>query len=308
MQPDPTIYPRFSGISTFFRLPILDAQAAPDNSIKKAIVGIPFDGGCTFRSGARFGPRSVRNNSCLIRSFNTELDIYPFKDPTVDAGDILVNPFNNDQAVSQIHEQTSHLLSKINKLIFIGGDHTISYPVIRALHDFHNQPISLIHFDSHMDTWDQYFGEKNCHGTPFKRCWEENLLLPNSSIHVGLRGPINDKQDIIDDENMGFSVIRTSDILSKGIDGIVSTIKNKIKDNLCYISIDIDVVDPAFAPGTGTPEPGGWSSLELLSILRKLKGLNIIGGDIVEVSPPYDKENITALLAATIAYDLLCLL
>ena len=306
-QSDPSRQPRYVGISTFARLPYYNTL----ENIDIGIIGIPFDGGCTFRPGARFGPEAIRKSSRLLRSYNPDQDTYPFLNRQVaDMGDISCTPFNNSTAVDQIYQGVNEKLSNIKNAIFMGGDHTISYPILKSINEKYDlsKGITLIHFDSHMDTWDEYFDEKLTHGTPFKRAFEEDLINKDTSIHVGIRGSINDKEDFARDAEMGFKIIPCADILNIGIDGIVNKIKTRVGDTPCYISIDIDVVDPAFAPGTGTPECGGFSSLELLTILKKLKGLNILGGDIVEVAPSYDSSEITSTLAATITYELICLL
>lgn len=308
-QPNPNIIPRYCGLSTFARLPSYNDI----NNIDIGIIGIPFDGGCTYRTGARFGPEAIRKSSRLLRSYNPSQDIYPFKNKqVVDMGDIPCTPFNNSLAVEQIYNQLSMKFKNINNAIFLGGDHTISYPILRCINEKYNfdKGVTLIHFDSHLDTWEEYFDEKITHGTPFKRAFDEKLINIDTSIHVGIRGTVNDEKDFSNDENMGFKIIHCSDVCNPniGIDGIANKIKNRVLNTPCYISIDIDVVDPAFAPGTGTPECGGFSSLEILTIIRKLKGINIIGGDVVEVAPCYDNNDNTSLLAATLSYELICLL
>ena len=189
----------------------------------------------------------------------------------------------------------------------MGGDHTISYPSLKAINKKFGK-VALIHFDSHFDTWDEYFGEKCTHGTPFKRALEEDLIDVDHSMHVGIHGSINDYSDIENDEKLGFKTIFTQEIDEIGIKKTIEKIKNRVKDKNVYISIDIDVFDPSFAPGTGTPEPGGLYSREMFQILKGIQGLNIIGGDVVEVSPSYDNGNITSQLAANVIFELLCLL
>ena len=308
-QSDASKIPRYVGINTFARLPMANEV----DKINIGIIGIPFDGGCTFRTGARFGPEAIRRSSRLLRSYNPVHNLYPFeKKQVVDMGDIACTPFNNSSAVEQIYHELTEKMSIIDNAVFMGGDHTISYPILRALKEKYNleQGVTLIHFDSHLDTWDEYFDEKITHGTPFKRAFEEGLINSNTSIHVGIRGTVNCKTDFENDSEMGFKIIPCSDVCHPniGIKGIVEKITKRVGDTSCYISIDIDVVDPAFAPGTGTPECGGFSSLEILSIIRSLKNLNIIGGDVVEVAPCYDNGENTSLLAATLCYELICLL
>lgn len=310
-QPDPSVIPRYVGISTFARLPYY--ECINQKNIDIGIIGIPFDSGCTFRPGARFGSEAIRRSSRLLRQYNPAQDKYPFKNRQVcDMGDIACTPFDNSKAVLQIYEKLSDKMKLVNNMIVMGGDHTISYPILRCMKEKYDikEGITLIHFDSHLDTWEEYFDEKITHGTPFKRAFDEGLINRDTSMHVGIRGSINDKEDYKRDSEMGFKVIPCSDICDPkiGIDGIVSKIKSRVGNTPCYISIDIDVVDPAFAPGTGTPECGGFSSLEMLSMIRKLSGINMIGGDVVEVAPCYDNGENTSLLAATLCYELICLI
>ena len=192
----------------------------------------------------------------------------------------------------------------------IGGDHSISYPLLKAYHTHYNGPVALIHFDAHLDTWDTYFGQPHTHGTPFRRAAEEGLFCQHTSMHVGIRGPVYDAQDFVEDAELGFKIIRADDIEDIGIQGIVQRMRDRLGTNNMpvYISIDIDVLDPAFAPGTGTPEAGGFSSRELIHLLRGLKGLNIVGADVVEVAPAYDHAEITCMAASTICFELMSLM
>ena len=189
----------------------------------------------------------------------------------------------------------------------IGGDHTIALPLLRAVAAKHG-PVSLIHFDAHLDTWDTYFGAPYTHGTPFRRAVEEGLLELDTSAHVGIRGPLFAKQDLIDDKELGFAIVSTAEVARDGVDQAIDRVRSRVGDRPVYISIDIDVLDPAHAPGTGTPEPGGLTSRELLTILRGFTGLNLVGADVVEVAPPYDHAELTAMAAANVVYDLLGLL
>lgn len=311
--PNAHVTPRYTGISSFFKLPLYTKDipdiAKPINSKQQVgIVGIPFDSGCTYRNGARFGPRSVRNASMIIRPYSLyhNIDLWDKYDCR-DMGDLCTNPFNIGKTVEMISEQLYQYYKIMDNLFIIGGDHTITYPVLKAVNNKYGK-VSVIHFDSHYDTWDQYFGEKVTHGTPFKRVFEENLIDVDKSIHVGIRGTVSDKEDIENDKKMGFDTIFCHEIDTLGIYGIVDQIKRRVGNNKVYISLDIDVVDPAFAPGTGTPECGGYTSAQMISILRGLKGLNIVGGDVVEVAPSYDSGDITSHLAATICYEMMCLL
>ncbi len=300
---DPLKVPRFAGPSTFARLPRLDEVTRTD----VAVVGIPFDSGVTYRPGARFGPNAVRNASRLLRSYHAGLDARPFAEQqVVDAGDIPCNPFSIEEAIETIERHSRELLEAAARVVSVGGDHTIALPLLRTVRERWG-PAALVHFDAHLDTWDTYFGAAYTHGTPFRRAWEEGLLLENRSIHVGIRGPLFSPEDLVDDARFGFRVLTAWDVLEAGIAGIVDRIRERVADAPVYLSIDIDVLDPAFAPGTGTPEAGGMTSRELLGILRGLRGLDLVGADVVEVSPPYDQAEITAVAAAHVVYELLAL-
>ena len=304
IQPiDGTKVPRFAGPSTFARLPeIRDVEKCDI-----AIVGIPFDAGTSFRPGARFGPQSVRQASRHLRTnYHPNYNVEPFKALQVaDAGDLVCNPFKIDEAIKQIEKGAYELLNKVDGLISIGGDHTIAFPLLKAINKKFKGPVALLHFDAHLDTWDTYFGAPFTHGTPFRRAREENLFLDNASMHVGIRGPLYSKNDLKNDADFGFKIVHCGEFQSQGIDKIVKRIKDRVGDNPLYLSIDIDVLDPAFAPGTGTPEIAGITSREMVNVLRGLLGLNLISADVVEVSPAYDHAEITSLAAATIIYELI---
>jgi len=302
---DATRVPRYAGISTFARLPELDGVSDYDI----AIVGVPFDGGTSFRPGARFGPAAVREASRLLRpGYHPELDVEPVAElQVVDAGDIACTPYDITRAVQEIEEQAQLLQGPGKRLIAIGGDHTIALPMLRALHKARG-PVALLHFDAHLDTWDTYFGQPVTHGTMFRRAFEEGLLLEDKSMHVGIRGPVYDRDDFVRDHEFGFQIIRCSDLDVIGVDAVIQRVKDRLGDAPVYVSIDIDVLDPAYAPGTGTPETGGLHSRELLALLRGLNGINIVGGDVVEIAPAYDHASITALAGATVVFDLLALM
>lgn len=303
-QVDATVVPRFAGLGTFARLPRLDEVESADI----AVVGIPFDAGTSFRPGARFAPSHIRESSRLLRPYNPGQDANPFAlAQVVDAGDIPVNPFSIDEAVQQIEAGLDELLAQGLKLVTLGGDHTIAYPTLKSLHKVHG-PITVIHFDAHLDTWDTYFGTPLTHGTPFRRASEDGLIDQTSSLHVGIRGPLYDKSDLEDDARLGFAIIKSDDLDSQGAETVIERIRNRVGDKPVYVSIDIDVLDPAFAPGTGTPEIGGLTSREMLKLIRSLDVLNLVGVDIVEVSPAYDHAQITGLAAANLAYELITLL
>jgi agmatinase len=301
---DATQIPRYAGPATFARLPRTDEVSSAD----VAVLGVPFDSGVSYRPGARFGPGHIRASSKLLRPYNPALAVEPFGQHQVaDAGDVAVNPFDLGEAIAQIQAASDDVRADGAKLLTIGGDHTIALPLLRSLARDHGK-IAVLHFDAHLDTWDTYFGAPYTHGTPFRRASEEGLLDLERCLHMGTRGPLYSGQDLEDDHLLGFQVIRSDDYQSDGVASIVNRMRSRLGDAPVYVSIDIDVLDPAHAPGTGTPEAGGLTSRELLNTLRSLVGLNIIGADIVEVSPPYDHAEITGIAAAHVAYELLSVL
>ena len=295
-----TRVPRFAGESTFARLPRVDQVSDFD----VAVLGAPFDAGTSFRPGARFGPVAVRTASRHLRpAYSPELDVAPFRTiQAVDAGDVPVNPFVLDAAMAAIRDHAGELVAGGRRLVTIGGDHTVALPLLRAVVREHG-PVALIHFDAHLDTWDTYFGAPLTHGTVFRRAHEEGLLAPDHGVHVGIRGPLYDAHDLVDDARFGFRIIRASDLDRLTVAGAIEQIRARVGDLPVYLSIDIDVLDPAFAPGTGTPEIGGFTSRELLRVLRGLVGLPIVAADVVEVAPAYDHAEITSLAAATLVFD-----
>lgn len=291
--------PRFAGHTTFARLPRLEDV----DSYDVAVVGVPFDAGVTYRPGARFGPSYVRQGSRLLRPYNPALDVAPFGEvQVVDAGDIIANPFDIEEAMTQIQGGAAELIAGGKRLVVLGGDHTIALPTLRALHAEHG-PIAMVHFDAHLDTWDTYFDAPYTHGTPFRRAWEEGLLHAGHTMHVGIRGSLYSESDLREDADMGFKIVHARDMDRLGVDRVIDMVRDRIGDAPVYISIDIDVLDPGFAPGTGTPEAGGLTSRELLAIVRGFDGANVVAGDVVEVSPPYDHAEITAIAAANLAYE-----
>jgi agmatinase len=293
--------PRFAGPPTFARLPRLDEVARCD----LAIVGIPFDSGTTYRPGARFGPAAIRQGSKLLRPYNPAQDTTPFNTVQMaDAGDVACNPFHIAEAIAQIDAGVDALLGSVQGVLALGGDHTIALPMLRAVHRRFG-PVALIHFDAHLDTWDTYFGAPYTHGTPFRRAVEEKLLLEDRGVHVGVRGPLYAATDLTDDRALGFEIVRATDFDQDGPAVILERIRARVGDTPIYVSVDIDVLDPAHAPATGTPEAGGLTSRELLAVLRGLRGLRIVSADIVEVAPAYDHAEITAIAAAHVGYELL---
>ena len=301
---DATRTPRFAGLSTFARLPTSEQAEAWDIGV----VGVPFDTGTSYRPGARFGPSAVRQGSRLLRPYHPDLDVTPFHSvQVVDAGDIPCTPFDIEGAIAQIEDGADRLLEGGRRLVAIGGDHTIALPLLRATAKRHG-PIALVHFDAHLDTWDTYFDARYTHGTPFRRAWEEGLLLPDGAAHIGTRGSLYGSSDLEDDDRMRFWRVSSAEVGERGVADVVGALRSRIGDAPVYVSVDIDVLDPAHAPGTGTPEAGGLTSRELLGLLRGLDGLALVGADVVEVSPAYDHAEITAIAAAHVAYDLVSLL
>ncbi len=301
---DSSVVPRFAGIATFARLPRLEDVGHADI----AVMGVPFDSGVSYRPGARFAPAAVREASRLLRPYHPGLDVSPFAEVQVaDAGDVACNPFDIPAALHAVQESAATLLEAGSKIVTVGGDHTIALPMLREVHRTHG-PVALLHFDAHLDTWDTYFGADYTHGTPFRRAFEEGLLDTEALSHVGIRGPLYSKDDLTDDARMGFGIVTAMDIMNQGVPAVVQALRERVGDRPLYISIDIDCLDPAHAPGTGTPEAGGMTSRELLAILRGLAGTNIVSADVVEVAPAYDHADITAVAASHVAYELVSLM
>jgi len=298
---DATAVPRYAGEATFARLPRIDEVSQAD----VAILGVPFDSGVSYRPGARFGPSHIRESSRLLRPYNPALQVPVFaSQQVVDAGDLAVNPFNIDDAIAAIERGARSLLERTRFVLTLGGDHTVALPMLRATSAVHG-PVAVVHFDAHLDTWDTYFGAAYTHGTPFRRASEEGLLDRTGCLHVGIRGPLYADADLDQDSELGFQVLAAPDVEHLGVAGIVERIRQRVGDRPVYVSIDIDVLDPAHAPGTGTPEAGGLSSRELLATLRSFARLNLVGADIVEVAPAYDHAQITGIAAAHVGYELL---
>ena len=296
-----TVVPRYAGPSTFARLPELRDVGHCD----VAVLGVPFDAGTSYRPGARFGPQAIRQASRHLRTnYHPAYDTEPFVEQQVaDAGDVACNPFNIEEAIGQIQTAATDLLGKVGGIVSLGGDHTIAVPLLRAV-NHHGGPVALVHFDAHLDTWETYFGAPYTHGTPFRHAAEEGLFLDHASMHVGIRGPLYSRDDLNNDAELGFKVIHCDELETEGAVHVAKRIRDRVGDHPLYLSIDIDVLDPAYAPGTGTPEIAGMTSRELVNVLRGLAGLDLVSADIVEVAPAYDHAEITSLAAATIAYEL----
>ena len=301
---DPRESPRFAGIKTFMRLPHLKTTEGVDI----AIVGVPFDTGASYRVGARFGPEAIRSVSALLRHYNEVLDVSIFDHcSAVDYGDLPVNPGYIEDSYKMIEDGIEPILEGDVIPILLGGDHSVTLPELRAMAKKHG-PVAVIHFDSHSDTGDKRFGRKFTHGTPFRRAIEEELIMVDHSIQVGMRGSIYSHDSLNDARKLGFELITTVEVQKQGIDTLIKRIHDRVGDAKAFVSFDIDFVDPAYAPGTGTPEVGGFTSSEALRVVRGLKGLNLIGFDLVEVLPQYDPAQITALLASNIVYEFMSLI
>ena len=304
MEPrNPFVSPRFGQIATFMLLPWAESPA----NLDVALMGIPYDGGTSYRTGARFGPRAVREQSSLIRPWHPVLKVHPFERLRVaDCGDVDVVPISIERTYEQIERRLDAVLAAGTTPLCVGGDHSISLPILRAIARRHG-PVGVIHFDAHPDTWDEYFGSKFFHGTPFRRAVEEGAVDPRRMIQVGIRGPLYGPEDFAFQDQHGMEVIRIEAVKEHGVAWAVERLA-RLRGGPVYVSFDIDAVDPAYAPATGTPEVGGLTSYEALALLRGLTGMDLVGADVVEVSPPYDGPGqITSLLAANLMFEIVTL-
>ncbi len=295
--------PRFSGVRTFMRLPNVQDLGNAD----AAIVGAPFDTGSSFRVGARFGPEGIRSASHLLRPYNPSQDVQIFDHLSViDYGDMPVVPGFIEESYASIQDGLEEIHRAEVVPIVLGGDHSIALPELRAAAAVHG-PLALVQFDAHADTWDAYFGKKYNHGTVFRRVVEEGLLNPSRSIQIGMRGSLYEPGDLEASLELGLDLVTTDEVREVGIAEVISRIQERVGDAKTYLSFDVDFCDPAYAPGTGTPEVGGFTSREAQEFLRGLAGLQVVGGDVVEVYPAYDPADITAFLGANAAYEILSL-
>jgi len=302
--PDHTINPRYTGISTFMRTPYVQDPTTLDI----AMIGVPFDSAVTNRPGARHGPREVRNQSSLIRRIHHVSKVNPFELCKVgDVGDTLVNPVNLINSLELIEEFYRPLAEAGVVPLSCGGDHLITLPIFRAIAK--DRPVGMVHFDAHTDTADEaYNGEKYHHGTPFRRAVEEGLLDPKRTIQIGIRGSMSDGDYYNFSYESGMRVVHIEEFFKLGVNKIIREAQRVVGDGPTYISFDVDGLDPVYAPGTGTPEVGGYTTYDAQKMLRGLSGCNLIGGDVVEVSPPLDPSGNTALVGATMMFEILCLL
>ena len=302
---DASLAPRFTGIRTFARCPYVDDPAGVD----VGIVGVPFDTATSYRTGARFGPEAIRSASSLLRPWHPSLRVDVFAGRSVaDLGDLAVTPGNAERTAGQIAEGLGGVLAAGVTPIVLGGDHSVVLGELRAHAARAGEPLGLVLLDAHADTWDQYYGERYFHGTPFRRALEEGLLAPERSLLAGMRGSLYAESDLGDTREMGFEVVSTADLRALSPEEYGRRVRERVRSGPVYFSFDIDVIDPASAPATGTPEVAGLLPHEALAFIRSLAGLRFAGFDVVEVSPPYDNPGqITALLAANVAYEFLAL-
>jgi len=300
---DALTYARFTGIPAFMRLP----HITQPEELDVALIGVPFDGGTTYRPGPRFGPRHVRVQSAIIRPWNPVLHVNPFaKHRVADFGDLPVNPLSIEDTFRRIEQGIAPLLRAGVRCVCVGGDHSISLPILRAVAKKHG-PVSLIQFDAHNDLWDEYFGSKYSLGTPFRRAFEEGLLLDGGVLQVGLRGQVYSEDDFDCARAHKVKMVTAEEFHERGLPAVERHLR-AFRRKPVYVTLDIDCVDPAFAPGTGTPQVGGFASFQIIELVRALRGLHVVGCDLVEVSPPYDTSEITSLLAANLLFELLCIL
>jgi guanidinobutyrase len=295
---------RFSGPSTFMRLP-----AANDLSgLDVAVLGVPMDIGTSWRSGTRFGPKEVRAESAMIRPYNLQTGAAPFDSLQVaDIGDLAINTFSLKESLRIIANSYDAILKYDVIPMAIGGDHSITLPILRSIAKRHG-PVALVHIDAHADVNDEMFGERETHGTVFRRAYEEGLINPSKTYQVGIRGTGYSAEDFTEAADWGFQQFPAHELWHKSLAYLGAEIRRDIGDLPTYITYDIDSLDPAYAPGTGTPEIGGLTTPQAMELIRGLRGLNIVGCDLVEVSPPYDTTGNTALTGANLLYELLCVL
>ena len=300
---DAFVSPRFSQIATFLRLP----HHRVPGDLDVALVGIPYDGGTSYRPGARFGPREIRSQSSMLRTWNPVLSVAPFERlRCADYGDVDVSPVSIERTNENVEREVGAILAAGCLPVSVGGDHSIALPLLRAMARRHG-PVGLVHFDSHPDTWDQYFGSRYFHGTMFRRAVEEGLIDPRRTFQIGIRGSVYGPDDFAFQAEHGMTVLSMEALQAEGIEWAVEQYA-RLRGGKVYVSFDIDAVDPAFAPGTGTPEVGGLTAREALALVRGLAGLDFCGFDLVEVAPAYDGPGqITALLAANLLFEFVSL-
>ena len=301
---DAAVVPRFAGVATFMRLPTVESAKGLDI----ALTGIPWDGGTTNRAGPRHGPREIRSQSSLMRRVHHVSGTEPFSIARIaDVGDVSVNPINLQDALKRIEEGIRSIVKHGALPLIAGGDHLTTLPVLRAVAK--DRPVGMIHFDAHSDTNDTYFGDNPyTHGTPFRRAVEEKLLDPRRVVQIGIRGSIYDPDEHGWARDHGMRIIYMEEFVRCGFEQVMNEAKTIVGDRPTFISFDIDCIDPSMAPGTGTPEIGGFTTREVQAMLRLLEGLDIVGADVVEVAPPFDIGGMTALVGATVMFELMCVM
>ena len=302
------ILPRYAGIATFMRLPHLALDETDEVDI--GLIGVPWDGGTTNRAGARHGPRQMRDLSSLTRNVHHVTGIRPYELANcADLGDTPVNPVALMDTLDRVQTFFDDVCGRGIMPLTAGGDHLISLPILRALGKVHGGPLGMVHFDAHTDTWDRYFGDyKYTHGTPFRRAIEEGALDPKRTVQIGIRGGLYTPDDKDWGLEQGIRVIEIEEYMDLGVEGTLAEAKRVVGEGKTYISFDVDALDPVYAPGTGTPEIGGLNTHDAQAMIRGLRGLNLVGGDVVEVSPPFDPSGNTALVGVTMMWEMLCLL
>ena len=300
---DSGLVPRFAGVPTFMRLPVVQPDA-----VEVAIVGVPFDGGTTNRPGARHGPREIRNQSSMVRRVHHATGISPFDLVRAgDCGDAPVNPLDLDDSLEKLRAFYAGVRAAGAVPLSVGGDHLISLPILRGIAA--GGPLGLIQLDAHSDTYDSFFGTSRYnHGTPFRRAIEEGLVDPQRFVQIGLRGAISDAANYDFARAEGVRIVFIEELRARGIADVMAEARAIVGDAPCYVTFDIDVLDPAYAPGTGTPEIGGVTTFEAQQLVRELRGVHVAGADLVEVSPPFDAGGLTALTGATLLFELLCVI
>jgi len=302
------ILPRYAGIATFMRLPHLALEDSEDVDI--GLIGVPWDGGTTNRAGARHGPRQMRDLSTLTRNVHHQTGIRPYELANcADLGDTPVNPVDLMDTLTRVQNFFDDVCGRGITPLTAGGDHLISLPILKALAKVHGGPLGMVHFDAHTDTWDRYFGDyQYTHGTPFRRAIEEGALDPKRAVQIGIRGGLYTPDDKDWGLEQGIRVIEIEEFKDLGVEGTIAEAKRVVGHDKTYVSFDVDALDPVYAPGTGTPEIGGLTTQEAQAMIRGLRGLNLVGGDVVEVSPPFDPSGNTALVGVTMMWEILCLL
>ncbi len=301
---DPMMAPRYTEIPTFMRTP----HVSRVTDLDIALVGVPFDGGVTNRPGARHGPREIRNMSSLTRTIHHVTRVNPYELCRVgDVGDVrFTNVYHLEEAIQNIEVFYSKLHAAGVVPLSAGGDHSITYPIFKAIAA--ERPIGLIHIDAHTDTWDEFLSSRVHHGAPFRRAVEDGLLDPKRTVQIGIRGAQTTSEGWDYSVEKGMRIIFIEEFIKTGVEAVIAEARGIVGEGPTYISFDVDSLDPVYAPGTGTPEIGGLTTREAQALLRGLRGLNLIGGDVVEVAPPFDAAGNTALVGATIMYEILCLL